>query len=210
MNCIFFEIFSIYKRKVESATHIISMEELQKEAQKEDWNQLWVILLAHCINRLIYRYGIKGSKDELLKISEEKLSEVLSLVLVEGKRNWNTDGYKTFKDFLVSVIDSHLNNSFNKSKSKEEPTEEIVDSSEDESPEDMIIYEELRQEAYAFLETEGSSDEELMIFECMADGVVKPKAIREDLGISDSDFHNAWRRLKPRLNKLRQKLLTNE
>ncbi|WP_139162851.1 hypothetical protein [Algoriphagus faecimaris] len=186
------------------------MEELQKVAQKEDWNQLWVILVAHCINRLINRYGIKGNKDELLKISEEKLSEVLSLVLVEGTRNWNTDGYKTFKDFLVSVIDSYLNNSFNKSKSKEEPTEEIINSSEDGSPEDIMIYEELRQEAYAFLETEGSSDEELMIFECMADGVVKPKAIREDLGISESDFHNAWRRLKPRLNKLRQKLLTNE
>ncbi len=195
---------------MESATHIISMEELQKVAQKEDWNQLWVILVAHCINRLINRYGIKGSKDELLKISEEKLSEVLSLVLVEGTRNWNTDGYKTFKDFLVSVIDSHLNNSFNKFKSKEEPTEEIFNSSEDGSPEDIMVYEELRQGAYAFLETEGSSDEELMIFECMADGVVKPKAIREDLGISESDFHNAWRRLKPRLYKLRQKLLTNE
>ena len=74
----------------------------------------------------------------------------------------------------------------------------------------MMVYEELRQEAYAFLESEGSSDEELMIFECMADGVVKPKAIKDDLGISDSDFHNAWRRLKPRLNKLRQKLSTNE
>ena len=210
MNRIFFEIVSIYSRKVESAKHIISKVELQKEAQKEDWSQLWVILVAHCINRLINRYGIKANRDELLEISEEKLSEVLSLVLIEGTRNWNTDEYQTFKEFLISVIDSHLNNSFNKTKPKEEPTEEIIDSSADQSPEDEIAYKEQRKEAYDFLEVEGATDEELMIFECMADGITKPKAIKEDLGISDSDFHNAWRRLKPRLLKLRQKLSTNE
>lgn len=210
MNRIFFEIISIYSRKVESAKNIISKEELQKEAQKEDWSQLWVILVAHSINRLINRYGIKAGRDELLQMAEEKLSEVLSKILLEGTRNWNKEEYPTFKDFLISVIDSHLNNSFTKSKSKEEPTEEIRDGSQDGSPEDTMAYEELRKEAYDFLESEGASDEELLIFECMADGIVKPKAIKEDLGISDSDFHNEWRRLKLKLIKLRQKLSTNE
>ena len=210
MDRIFFEIVSIYSRKVESVKHIISKDELQKVGQKQDWNQLWVILVAHCINRLINRYGIKANREELLEISEEKLSEVLSLVFVEGTRNWNTEEYETFKDFLVSVVDSHLNNSFNRSKSKEEPTDEFSDSSEDQSPEDEITYKELRKEAYDFLVAEGASDEELLIFECMADGIIKPKAIKEDLGISDTDFHNAWRRLKPRLKKLRQKLSTDE
>lgn len=183
---------------------------LQKEAEKEDWGSLWVILVAHSIKRLIYRYGIKASKGELVELAEEKLSEVLSLVLVDGTRNWNTDEYPSFKDFVVSVIDSHLNNSFNKSKPKEEPTDVFKETSTGESPEDVAVHKEERKEAYDFLEGEGASDSELLIFECMADGIVKPNAIRADLGINESDFHNAWRRLKPRLIKLRQKLSSNE
>jgi hypothetical protein len=195
---------------VEAVKKIISKEGLQNAANEEDWSQLWVILVAHCINRLINRYGIKSSKVDLLDQANEKISEVLSLILIDGTRNWNTDEYPTFKDFIISVVDSHLNNTFNKAKSKEEPTDTIPDSSSDSSPEDLIAYEELRKEAYEFLVEEGASDEELLIFECTADGIVKPNAIKEDLGISDSDFHNAWRRLKIKLKKLRKKISSDE
>ncbi|WP_090256906.1 hypothetical protein [Roseivirga pacifica] len=195
---------------MEVSNNIISKNGLQEAAQKEDWEQLWINLIAFSIKRLITRYGIKGSKDELLALAEKKLSEVLSLTLVEGTRNWNTDEYPTFKDFLESVIDSHINNSFRKASPKESPDLDIPDASNDLSPEDSVLYKELRSEAYDFLLENGASDDELMIFECMADGIIKPKAIRKDLGMSETDFHNAWRRLKPRILKLRKKLSSHD
>lgn len=195
---------------MEITKNIISKDALQNAAKKENWSQLWVILVAHCINRFINRYGVKSSKHELLDQANQRISEVLSLILIDGKRNWNTDEYLTFKDFVISVIDSHLNNSFNKAKPKEELTDIVIDNSTDHSPEDLISYDELRTEAYDFLVDNAATDEELLIFECMADGITKPNAIKKDLGISDSDFHNAWRRLKIKLEKLRKKLTSNE
>ena len=195
---------------VEISKNIISNNELQLKAAGEDWDKLWVILVAHCTNRLIYRYGQKARKEDLLRIVDEKISDVLTLVLVDGKRKWNIDEYPTLKHFLIGVIDSHLNNTFNKSKSKEELAEELPENSKEVSPENEIVYQELRKEVYDFLVTDKASDEELLIFECMADGITKPKAIKEDLGISETDFHNAWRRLKPKLFKVRRKLSIHE
>lgn len=191
---------------MEISKNIVSKKDLQNAAHKENWDQLWVILVAHCINRLINRYGIKTNKDDLVNQANQKISEVLSLVLIEGTRRWNTEEYPTFKDFMVSVIDSHLNNTFNKSKAIEEYRDILPEKSIDSGHDMNISYDEQRKEAYQFLSAEGASDDELMIFECMADGIVKPKAIKADLGISDSDFHNAWRRLKVKLKKLRNKL----
>jgi hypothetical protein len=192
--------------RVEISKDIVSKKHLYDAIHKEDWGELWVILVAHAINRFIYRYGIQSNKRDLLDQANQKVSEVLSLILIEETRNWNRDEYPTIKDFIVSVIDSHLNNSFNKSKPKEELKSLIIDDSEDLSREDSLIYEELRKDAYQFLEGEEATDDELMIFECMADGIVKPQAIKLELGISDTEFHNAWRRLKIKLKKLRQKL----
>ncbi len=192
--------------QVEISKDIVSKEVLSQALHKENWEELWVILVAHTINRFIYRYGITSNKKDLIERADQKLSEVLSLILIEETRKWNRSEYATLKDFIISVIDSHLNNSFKKSRSKEELKSLVIDNSEDLSREDTLAYEEQRKEAFQFLEDEGATDEELMIFECMAEGIVKPQAIKEELGISDSDFHNAWRRLKSKLKKLRQKL----
>ncbi|NJN27758.1 MAG: hypothetical protein HC819_18215 [Cyclobacteriaceae bacterium] len=192
--------------KVEISKDIVSKEDLSEALHKENWEELWVILVAHTVNRFVYRYGITSNKKDLIERANQKLSEVLSLILIEGTRKWNRSEYSTLKDFVISVIDSHLNNSFKKSGSKEELKSLIIDNSEDLSHEDTLTFEEQRKEVFQFLEYEDATDEELMIFECMAEGVVKPQAIKDELGISDSDFHNAWRRLKSKLKKLRLKL----
>jgi len=191
---------------VEVSSNIVSGKDLLEEAKKEDWACLQVILVVHVIKRLIYRYGIKESQNRLTDRANELVSEVLDLALIEETRNWNTDKYDSFQKFLVSVLDSHLHNKFTKSKPKEEYTDVLQDVSSDPSPEDEIVYNELKKEAYAFLENDGATDDELLVFDCMTDGIVKPRALREELGISKEDFHNIWRRLQPRIKKLRAKL----
>lgn len=195
---------------MEVATKIISGQALIEAAKQEDWNQLQVILVAHCIFRFTRRYGIKGSSQELKEMAQNLISEVMDKVLLEGARTWNTEEYSTFKNFLLSVIDSHLNNSLNKSKSKEEPTIQIPDHSKEPSPEDDMKAEELRNECFNFLSQIGATDEELLIFECMADGITKPKEIKDDLGMSETVYHNAIRRLDGRIIKLRQKISPND
>ena len=134
------------------------------------------------------------------------LSEVLSLILIDGKRNWNKDKYPTFKDFVLSVIDSYLNNHFNKTKSNVALNSLMEESHQELNQEKLLEYQEQRKEAFQFLEKEGATDEELMIFECMVDGILKPQAIIEDLGMNKPEFHNVWRRLKSRLLKLKNKI----
>ena len=185
---------------------IVSRNDLIEIVNSENWEELWVIFIAHIINRLIYRYGQKKKKDELVDDSKNMLSEVLSLILIDGKRNWNKGKYPTFKDFVLSVIDSYLNNHFNKSKPNVELYPSVEENHQKLNQEKLLEYQEQRKDAFQFLEKEGTTDEELIIFECMVDGILKPQAIIEDLGMSKPEFNNAWRRLKQRLLKLRQKI----
>jgi hypothetical protein len=59
---------------------------------------------------------------------------------------------------------------------------------------------------YTELEASGADDDELLIFECLADGIEKPDDIRSELGMSESDFHNAWRRFKRKRKVIQEKL----
>lgn len=196
---------------MEVSSNIVSKKGLIEASKKEDWGRLWVILVAHTIKRLVYRYGIKEKKELLVDRSNKLISDVLSLALIEGKRNWNKDKYSSFKDFIISVLDSHINNKFKKSESKEISTDAVPENSLDTmGPEDEIAYRELKNEAFEFLQNDGATDDEMMVFDCMADGIVKPKAIREELGINEENFHNIWRRLKTRMKKLRKKLGSHE
>lgn len=196
--------------RVKITKNIVSKEDLRAAIQKADWEELWTILLAHTIHRLIYRYGVKSKKEDLIDRAKHSISEVLSLILIAETRNWNINRYPTLKDFIISVIDSCLSNLFKKGNSTVDLQSSQAENSFDLSHEDSMAYEELYKEAYRFLEEEGATDEELLIFECMADGIVKPQAIKENLGINDSDYHNAWRRLELKLKRLRQKLSNDE
>ena len=196
--------------RVKIAKNIVSKEDLHAAIQQADWEELWTILLAHTIHRFIYRYGVKSKKEDLTGRAKQCISEVLSLILIEETRNWNINRYPTLKDFIISVIDSHLSNFFNKGNSTVDLQSSLTESSFCLSHEESVSHEELYKEAFRFLEEEGATDEELLIFECMADGIIKPQAIKEDLGISDSDYHNAWRRLELKLKRLRRKLSNDE
>ena len=181
-------------------------------ALKEDWGKLHVTLMAHAIKRYRYRYGVMENNVKLAERARDLISEVLDLLFFSGNRNWNTEAYPTFQDFIISVTDSHLNGQMNKKKEPVSNNLRLRLERQEErgtSQENDIIYGELRSEVYKQLEVLECSDEELMIFECMADGMVKPREIRADLGMSENDYHNNWRALKRKVKKLGKKLEVN-
>jgi hypothetical protein len=202
---------SIYIQEMtDSATGIISGVALLAHSQKQDWKVIWPILLAHTIKRLLYRYGIRKKKEELADLGRKHLSEVMDLVLVNQSRNWNSARYETFQDFMFSVIDSHLYNHFEKAPAKEHPTEDVKNSGAAQNAEDDAVYKDLRSQVFSELQNMGAQDDELLVFECMAEGIVKPSLIREELGLSPNDFRKAWRRLEPKLETVQMKFQSDE
>lgn len=195
---------------MEALPNMTAKDELVELSKGQNWADLWIILLAHTIKRLRYRYGIREKNEQLKERARAHLSEVLDLVFIKGTRNWNSNHYPTFQDFLISVIDSQLSNSFSKSESKEESVEEIVDNRLSENAEDEISYKELKQKSFKVLEENGANDDELLVFECMTDGIVKPQHIRTELGIDENTFRNIWRRLGPKLELVRKKVESYE
>lgn len=191
------------------STAIKSKDDIVIASKEQDWNTLWLVLLTHTIKRLRYRYGIREKNDEIKIRARTQLSEVMHLILVEGTRNWNTDRYLTFQDFVISVIDSQLSNTFSKSPPREEATDDFQDTRSSSGIEADILYKDLKDKVFAILQEEKSTDEELLVFECMADGIVKPIHIRSELGIDEVEFRRIWRNLEPKLEKIRKSLESN-
>jgi len=192
------------------ASAVLSGEEILDASRKEDWGKLWLILMVHTIKRLKYRYGIKDKISDLKTRAHDHLSTVMQSILVEGKRNWNTKHYTTFQDFVISVIDSELYNAFQKKPSPEINVDIMPDDSSPDKVDDDLMYTELKDEVYSLLESENATDEELLVFDCMADGIVKPMHIRTELGIDENTFRRCWRNLKVKLEKIGASLWKDE
>lgn len=195
---------------MEQTKTIASDELLIEQLQNRDWDQFWVRLMGRCFWLLRKRYGVKWRNDEVKEFSRKAIGEVINRIFIERTRNWNTDRYPDFEEFIVGVIDSHVNNTLNK-EDKESTignNEFILNENGASEPDaqEIVITEELRIQIYNELETSGADDDELLIFECLADGVDKPEDIKKELGLSDEDFHNAWRRFKRKRKTIQEKL----
>ncbi|WP_305981974.1 hypothetical protein [Roseivirga thermotolerans] len=190
-------------------SNIVSEQELLAVFSSQNWGDLRIILIAHTIKRLIYRYGIRKGSSELKSDADTILSDVLSLIVLEKKRNWNQTEYSTFKDFVISVIDSHLYSKFVKKRAKEIEITDDIQHPLTFNKEEQIQYQEDKEVAFEILRELGAKDDELIVFECMADGVTKPELIRKDLGLEQNEFRSIWRRLKPRMEQLRIKFKNN-
>lgn len=73
------------------------------------------------------------------------------------------------------------------------------------SPQEILLTEELRKQINAELQKIGASDDEIMLFECLADGIDNPKELRKELGITEREFHNLWRKFNRRRDIIRKK-----
>ncbi len=195
---------------MEQTKTIASDELLMEQLQNRDWDQFWLRLMGRCFWLLRKRYTVKWHNDEVKEFSREAIGEVINKIFIEKKRSWNIDRYPDFEEFIVGVIDSHINNTLNK-KDKESTIgdNEFVlneNGESEQNAQEIVITKELRNQIYNELEASGADDDELLIFECLADGIDKPDDIKKELGISDEDFHNAWRRFKRKRITIQEKL----
>lgn len=195
---------------MEETKTIVSNELLMEQLQNRNWDKFWLRLMGRCFWLLRKRYGLKWHNDEMKEFSRKAIGEVINKIFIEKERNWNIVRYPDFEDFIVGVIDSHVNNTLKK-KNKESNVGDnqfILDQNteSEQNPQEIVISEELRTQIYKDLETAGAEDDELLIFECLADGIEKPDDIRNELGMNESDFHNAWRRFKRRRKVIQEKL----
>lgn len=189
--------------------NIISGEQLQIAFQEQDWSSLWVKLIAHTIFRLKKRYGIKASSADLKARAEEVVSEVVDSIFVENTRKWYPDTNETLEELLYSSIDSHLYNTIVKKKQREFSGQEdhvFESNGHAHNGEEILSAKEFQDKITQDLINLGAEDDEILVFDCMIDGITAPRHIRKELGISEDDFHNIWRRLGRKRDRIAEKL----
>lgn len=195
---------------MEETKTIASEVLLAEQLSNRDWDAFWLKLMWRCAWLLRKRYNVKWPNDELKSFSREAISEIINKVFITKKRNWNIDAYPDFEDFIVSAVDSQINNKLKKPKKevKVGENEYLLNQNGETSSsiEETIVSKELREQLFDELQANGADDNELLIFECLADGIEKPEEIRKTIGLSEEDFHNAWRRFKRKREVIKQKL----
>jgi hypothetical protein len=198
---------------MEELKTIASEELLMEQLSNRDWDKFWLRLMGRCAWILRKRYTVTWSNEELKDFSRNAISEIISKIFIEKKRKWYTDSYPDFEDFIVSAIDSHINNTLNKPKKEVGVDNEDLLFPEsgafDPSIEQIIIGNELKDQLYKQLEEAKATDDELLLFECLCDGIEKPEEMRSTIGLSEEEFHNAWRRFKRKRDVIKQKLAAN-
>lgn len=195
---------------MEETKTIASEELLAEQLSNRDWDAFWLKLMGRCAWLLRKRYNVKWPNDELRSFSRDAISEIINKVFITKKRKWNVDAYPEFEDFIVSAVDSQVNNMLNASIKEVNVGENdfLISQNGETSPniEETIVSKELREQLFDELQANGADDNELLIFECLADGIEKPDEIRAAIGLSEEDFHNAWRRFKRKREVIKQKL----
>lgn len=197
---------------MEDLKTIASEELLMEQLNNRDWDKFWIRLMGRCAWLLRKRYTVAWRNDELVQFSRDAISETISQIFIAKSRKWNVGHYADFEDFIVGAIDSHINNTLNKTTKEFEFDEDNhLTNAEPQtySAEQAIIGKELKDQLFEALQSAGATDDELLIFECLVDGIVKPEDIRSTIGLSEEDFHNAWRRFKRKRDVIKQKIAAN-
>lgn len=193
---------------MEGTKTIASDKLLMEQLTNRDWDKFWLRLMGRCAWLLRKRYEVKWPNDELKAFSRDAISEVVNQIFIKRSRKWNVNHYLDFEDFIIGAIDSHINNTINKSAKEIEFVEEkaTIENFDEVNVEQVIIGKELREKICAELQELGASDDELLIFECLGDGIIKPDHIRSTIGLTEEEFHNAWRRFKRKREAIKAKL----
>lgn len=195
---------------MEKTKTIASDQLLAEQLTNRDWDKFWLRLMGRCAWLLRKRYSIKWPNDQLKDFSRKAISDIIHKIFIDKERKWNLEKYPDFERFIVSALDSHVNNTLNAfSKEVDGGNDENIFNTDEEtelSRADILVAKELRKQITDELQAAGASDDELLIFECLADGLEKPEDIKVELGISDEDFHNIWRKFKRKRDVIKQKL----
>lgn len=196
---------------MEAEQSIASAEEVSELFSSLDWDSLWPKMVSHALATMKRRHRIKGTKEELLKNAHEFVEDCLNRVFITKRRRWNKAHYGSAEDFLFDVIDSLISNWLRGKQKKQRTTsdEELEDipSNEGYAADSALNTGEILKEFMSELEAMGAEDDEMLIFNARVnDGFTKPEEIRDDIGMTDTEYHNAVRRLDRKLQKIRAKL----
>jgi hypothetical protein len=186
--------------------------QLEKMLEELPWGDIWISLEARCYYLAKKRYGFNWEKSKITDFSRQIISDVFDKVFVTKERKWNLEAYPEFIDFITGAVDSHFNNVINKEKKEIGFGNEFVadiNSEKSLNIEDDMNALELSEFVYNELKNANASDDELMVYECISEGVSSPKEIKAELGIDDVTFHNIWRQLKRKFDKISVKVLQN-
>jgi len=183
-------------------------EELFKVFNSLPWDDLYIRLEAYIFNTLRYKYGVVKSNEQLKSKAHEIISEVMDLIFVTGTRNWCKESCPEFNTFIFGVVQSHIYDSFKtKNRTNVNTLETIEEGNKtQDSFQDTISNDDLRVIVFNELKNLNADDDELLVFDCMADGIIKPDKIRKELGIEASLLNNILRRLNRKTSKIKIKL----
>lgn len=164
---------------------------LEEAMQSVDLDEVIDSLNAYAISRL-KTVGVKNFK------GKEPIDFVAELLLkvLEDKRDWSK-ARCSFKEFLFGCLKSEINNFFATNKIIQ--ADELPDIPFNDQSYDI---QEKRKKVVELLEQEGADDDELLVFECWMDGILKPAKIAEDLGLDVKEVYNIIKRLERRLPKV--------
>jgi hypothetical protein len=199
----------IIEKPMEETKTIASDELLMDQLQSLNWEDVWISLIGRSIYILKKRFGVKWNREKLQDFSRQVITEVIDKIFLSKERKWNIDRYPEFVEFITGAVDSHIYNTLKKKTNDVHFDHEFEFDKISEfqsSVQDKISSDELRTQIYTDLQNAGATDDELLIFECLADGIDKPQELRKELGITEKDFHNLWRKFNRRREIIRKKI----
>jgi DNA-directed RNA polymerase specialized sigma24 family protein len=143
----------------------------------------------------MYRLRSVGIKDFNGKQPVDFVGDLI-LKVMEGQRDWSKASCP-FTEFLFGCLRSDIDSFFKTRKSNytnELPELKTIDASAN--------INEQRKQIYTFLEQEEADDDELLVFECWAEGLTKPSEIAKELGVDVKVVYNITKRLTRRIPKI--------
>lgn len=163
-------------------------------------------LIKYAIIRINTKFNIKYDLNRGFRgiMVEDMISELmLSFVKDDGGRNWNQSEFPDFIEQVISSLDSQISNTIKKELEKTAQSNTNIEDCKI-SAEDNGDYDELLELSLKFLEEQGASDEELLLFEPYIVHGMKRSDIAKENGITEQEATNIKKRLVRRLPALKE------
>ena len=182
-----------------------SAEEISAAVSSLITDEFFKKLVAYTIKRLLFQFQIIYDPDRGFKghMVEDIVSNLFSSFLNDGGRNWYKNKYPDFKKQFYSALDSEISNIVSGNFVKAENIE--IDDVGSVLDFTSIEYLELYNHCISHLEKSGADIDELLVFECMAKGMVR-REIAEELKIPPENVTIIRKRLDRKINPLRKQL----
>lgn len=180
--------------------------ELQKAVQEVFTPEFNERLIKYAIIRINTKFNIKYDLNRGFRgiMVEDMISELMLSFIKNGEgRNWNKSEFPDFIEQVISSLDSQISNTITKELEKTAQSNTNIEDCKI-SAEDNGDYDELLDLSLKFLEEQGASDEELLLFEPYIVHGMKRSDIAKENGITEQEATNIKKRLVRRLPALKE------